>query len=169
MLPIPSFTAAGAAAADAAGTPARLLQELPELALLPGDAARTVKLQWNRGGGSFPCHFDNPGPPSARQLSCILYLNPGWAPAQGGRLVLTPFLQPAVALAPLHNRAVFFLSDRVLHSVEPSGAERFCVTTWVDGAAANLPEHCSLRARPAPPPCTSRPLASAAAPGKRRH
>ena len=45
--------------------------------LIPGDAARTVKLQHNRGGGGcFPLHYDNPGPPSRRALTCILYLNP---------------------------------------------------------------------------------------------
>ena len=59
-----------------------------------------VKLQWNRGGGSFPLHFDNPSPPSARQLSVILYLNPGWEPHHGGRLVLSPFLQPEVRTPP---------------------------------------------------------------------
>lgn len=39
-----------------------------------------MKLQWNRGtpagGGSFPAHYDNPGPPSKRALTCIVYLNP---------------------------------------------------------------------------------------------
>jgi hypothetical protein len=38
--------------------------------LVEGDDARTVKLQHNCGGGGcFPLHYDNPGPPSNRALT----------------------------------------------------------------------------------------------------
>lgn len=41
-----------------------------------GDNNRTVKLQYNSGnGGCFPFHYDNPGFPNNRQLTCILYFN----------------------------------------------------------------------------------------------
>ena len=126
----------------------RLREALPDQELVGGDTGRTIKAQWNAGGGSFPCHYDNPGPPSARALSVIVYLNPGWAPGDGGELVLMPFLAPEVVVPPLHNRAAFFLSDRMLHRVYPPRGERFCLTTWVDGEGTNLPEHTQLRLPP---------------------
>ena len=63
----------------------------PELRLLPGVDAVTVKLQCNEGGGGcFPLHYDNAGPPSKRRLTCLVYLNPGWADGDGGELQLAP-------------------------------------------------------------------------------
>ena len=102
--------------------------------LATGDSARTVKLQHNRGsGGGFPCHYDNPGAPSKRFLTCILYLNPEWREGDGGELVVTPFLGRSVKIRPTHNRLAVFYSDRVLHSVNPSTAsDRFCLTVWID-------------------------------------
>ena len=97
--------------------------------LIPGDAARTVKLQHNRGGGGcFPLHYDNPGPPSRRALTCILYLNPDWTEGDGGELLLTPFLSGTIRVRPKHDRLAVFLSDRILHRVLPAKAERFCLT-----------------------------------------
>ena len=108
---------------------------LPQLQLRAGDGARTVKLQRNAGGGSFPLHYDNPGGPNARALTVLVYLNAAWAPGDGGELVLVPFLGAPVKLAPLMDRAVLFLSDRVLHGTVPSRTERLAVTTWIDGDA----------------------------------
>lgn len=125
-----------------------LQQALPSMELLTGDTARTVKLQWNRGGGAFPLHYDNPAPPSKRALTCVLYLNPEWTPSDRGEIVLVPFLHPPVRVPPVMNRAVLFLSDRVLHRVLPSATERYCVTTWVDGEGTNLPEDTQLRLPP---------------------
>ena len=114
--------------------------KFPPLSLLArGDAARTVKLQHNEGfGGCFPCHYDNPGGTSRRLLTCILYLNPGWAEGDGGELVLTPFLSRRVRVRPKHDRLAVFYSDRVCHSVEPARAERFCLTVWLDGVAGSV-------------------------------
>ena len=109
--------------------------------LIPGDAARTVKLQHNRGGGGcFPLHYDNPGPPSRRALTCILYLNPDWT--EGSRRRTSP---DAVSLgddprASKHDRLAVFLSDRILHRVLPAKTERFCLTVWLDGEGMNAPE-----------------------------
>ena len=117
--------------------------------LLQGDGSRTVKLQHNRGGGGcFPLHYDNPGPPSRRALTCILYLNPGWAPGDGGELQLIPFMRRPVRIAPKHDRLAVFLSDRVLHRVLPSNKERFCLTVWLDGEGVNAPEDVGLRLPP---------------------
>lgn len=40
---------------------------------------RALKVQRNGGGGAcFPFHYDNPGRPNKRRLTCLLYLNPEW-------------------------------------------------------------------------------------------
>ena len=112
-----------------------LASRLPQLQLRSGDGARTVKLQFNSGGGSFPTHYDNPGPPSARAVTMLLYLNDDWATGDGGEFILMPFLQRPVRVAPRMDRAVIFLSDRMLHRTEPSRGQRLAVTTWIDGDA----------------------------------
>lgn len=91
-------------------------------------------------GGSFPFHYDNPGKPSRRQLTVIMYLNPQWQPGDGGELVLWPFLGGAVTVAPKLDRVAMFRSDLVLHKVLPSVKERFCFTIWIDGTAVNSDE-----------------------------
>ncbi len=116
---------------------ASLAAALPALQLGAGDRSRTVKLQVNEGGGAFPWHYDNPGPPNARALTLLVYLNPDWQPGDGGELELCPFLGAPVSVPPLHDRAVLFLSDRLLHRVTPSSTRRLAVTTWFDGAAVN--------------------------------
>ena len=63
----------------------------------------------------------------------MVYLNPDWKETHGGELVLHPFLDSRIVIAPLMGRAVFFRSDLILHSVRPSTAERFCFTIWFDG------------------------------------
>lgn len=99
-----------------------------------------IKLQINTGGGSFPWHFDNPGPPNKRILTCIFYLNPSWEEGDGGEIVLWPFLSPSITIQPLHKRAVFFFSDRILHRVMPSKTRRVCFTMWCNGVKANTPK-----------------------------
>lgn len=46
-----------------------------------------IKIQLNTGGGSFPWHYDNPGPPNNRILTCVIYLNPNWKEGDGGEIV----------------------------------------------------------------------------------
>jgi hypothetical protein len=121
-----------------------LCTALPELRLATGDAARAVKLQVNAGGGCFPWHYDNPGPPSKRALTMLVYLNPGWVPSDGGELVVMPFLTTAVTVAPLHNRCVMFVSDRCVHRVLPARTKRLMMTTWFDGAAVNSSDDVGL-------------------------
>jgi|APGre2960657423_1045063.scaffolds.fasta_scaffold61876_1 hypothetical protein len=134
---------------SAAQFAAALGAAVPELALATGDRGRAVKLQLNEGDcGCFPWHYDNPGPPCRRALTLLVYLNPGWQPCDGGELLLAPFLAPPVSLPPLHDRAVLFLSDRVLHRTVPSHARRLTVTTWLDGALVNAPEDVGLSLPP---------------------
>ena len=108
---------------------------IPEMRLRRGETSRTVKLQVNEGRGAcFPWHYDNPGPPSNRALTCILYLNPEWRPGDGGELRVQPFCGVAATIAPRHNRLAVFYSDRMLHRVTPSNARRrYCATVWLDG------------------------------------
>ena len=74
-----------------------------------------IKLQYNKGsGGCFPYHYDNPGPPSRRQLTCIVYLNPEWKDGDGGELRLLPFLSPSDKIKPLMDRLSCF-GDMLLH------------------------------------------------------
>lgn len=57
-------------------------------------------------GGCFPLHYDNPGPPNKRALTCLLYLNPDWNEGDGGEVCLRPFLGKEKAIAPLLDRLV---------------------------------------------------------------
>ena len=126
----------------------RLDAILPELALEQGLKWKTTKVQFNSGqGGCFPCHYDNSGRPSNRSITCLVYLNPCWKIGDGGELVLHPFLDSQVIIAPLMGRAVFFKSDLVLHSVRPAISERLCFTIWVDSSITNHDSDCNLTAQ----------------------
>lgn len=125
-----------------------LRAEAPQLELTRGTAGRSLKLQQNRGqGGCFPWHYDNAGPPSKRKVTCIVYLNPDWNDGDGGEIELRPFLGSATVVPPLMDRAVLFMSDRVLHRVRQSFRERLCFTIWLDSDATNSPDECNLKAK----------------------
>lgn len=109
-----------------------------EFDLVRGTNGRTIKLQYNEGqGGCFPYHYDNPGRPNRRQISCLLYLNPHWKAGDGGEIQFQPFLGPKVTIEPLMDRLVLFRSDAILHRVLPAKVERFCLTIWLDGKNVN--------------------------------
>jgi len=99
-----------------------------------------IKVQLNTGGGSFPWHYDNPGPPNRRKLTVVMYLNPNYSEGDGGEIVLCPFLSKSIVIPPLHRRAVFFYSDRILHRVLPSKVKRVCFTMWFNGSDVNTKE-----------------------------
>uniref|UniRef100_K3X985 Fe2OG dioxygenase domain-containing protein n=1 Tax=Globisporangium ultimum (strain ATCC 200006 / CBS 805.95 / DAOM BR144) TaxID=431595 RepID=K3X985_GLOUD len=126
-------------------------EHMPEYDLQFSTSGRTLKLQRNAGnGGCFPCHYDNPGKPNRRKLTCLLYLNDKWTKGDGGEVQLTPFLQAPVTVAPKMDRMVIFMSDWMLHRVLPSRAERYCLTIWLDGGAetVNTVAHTQLRITP---------------------
>ena len=115
-----------------------LNEHLPELQLTPEAMQATLKFQYNAGGGGcFPCHYDNAGAPSKRQVTCLFYFNAEWVDGDGGELELLPFLKPAVRIPPCFDRAVLFLSDRILHRVLPAVKSRYCFTVWIDGNTVN--------------------------------
>jgi len=84
-------------------------------------------------GACFPLHYDNPGRPSKRKLTCLVYLNPDWKPGDGGELKLFPFLEEPITIEPKFDRCVIFVSDLILHRVLPCFAPRFCFTIWSVG------------------------------------
>ncbi|KAL7425993.1 hypothetical protein ACHAXM_000256 [Skeletonema potamos] len=108
------------------------------------NARPAIKVQLNTGGGSFPWHYDNPGPPNLRVLTCVVYLNPKWKEGDGGEIVLWPFLSNPTTIPPLHRRAVLFYSDRVLHRVLPSRNRRVCFTIWSQGMNVNCKRDVAL-------------------------
>jgi len=83
-------------------------------------------------GGRYVRHVDETGASaeSVRHLTCILYANPGWQPADGGELRLH-LPTGAVDIAPLDDRLLVFFSDaRCPHEVLESAKERFAVSIW---------------------------------------
>eukprot|EP00040_Diaphanoeca_grandis_P031222 m.186404 g.186404 ORF g.186404 m.186404 type:complete len:438 (-) comp32267_c0_seq1:216-1529(-) len=111
-----------------------LHKHMPELKLNPHTNGMTIKLQYNDGkGGCFPIHYDNPGRPNNRVVTCLVYLNSDWQQGDGGELRLFPFCEREVAVVPLFDRMVLFRADRVLHGVAPANKQRFCFTIWIDG------------------------------------
>ena len=66
-----------------------------------------------------------------RVISTVYYLNPGWAPQQGGELVIYRDDDSLVEkVLPLHNRLVIFLSEEFPHEVLPATHERFSIAGW---------------------------------------
>ncbi|CAK4402159.1 unnamed protein product [Aphanomyces euteiches] len=118
---------------------ARVLASHTGLPLVHRTQGKTLKVQFNAGhGGCFPCHYDNPGRPNKRRLTCLIYFNPDWKDGDGGEIELYPFLSgTSVVVRPLMDRLVVFSSDRILHRVLPSQAERYCLTVWIDGENVN--------------------------------
>ena len=121
---------------------------VPTLGLLEGTKHRTVKLQYNRGGGGcFPWHYDNPSRPNNRGLTMLVYLNAEWKLGHGGELELLPFLERKETIPPLLDRTVLFLSDRILHRVLPSHQKRLCFTIWFDSSLVNADDDVFLRSK----------------------
>lgn len=87
-----------------------------------------------------------PGPPNKRFLTCVVYLNPSWSEGDGGEIVLWPFLGEQIIIPPLHQRAVLFYSDCMLHKVLPlqKNKRRVCFTIWCNGLNVNANDDVAL-------------------------
>ena len=85
-------------------------------------------------GAFYKRHLDAfHGGGTGRTLSCVLYLNEGWADADGGHLRL--YLdgdrpEPYVDVRPEAGTLAVFLSERFEHEVLPATRERASVTGW---------------------------------------
>ncbi len=85
------------------------------------------------GGARYAAHRDAFAGDPSRRVTAICYLNDGWRPEHGGELVVHGPEGPR-AIAPVLDRLLVFLSDRVLHEVQPVYAPRFAATAWYRGA-----------------------------------
>ncbi len=84
-------------------------------------------------GSFYRRHLDQFRGVERRVLSCVLYLNVDWAPADGGQLrIYTDPANPGCyqEILPLGGTLVTFLSARFEHEVLPSRRERLSLTGW---------------------------------------
>jgi SM-20-related protein len=104
-----------------------LMQPLNEAAWL---GLRTFELQLAHypPGAHYDRHLDAFPGRDRRRVTAIVYLNPGWEPAQGGLLRL--HLSPPVLLEPQLDRLVIFRSEVVEHEVLEARADRWALTAW---------------------------------------
>lgn len=64
-----------------------------------------------------------------RVISFVLYLNPAWQPADGGRLAL--YLPEGVQFVlPTSQSAVLFVSADIEHAVERTNRDRYSIAAW---------------------------------------
>lgn len=78
-------------------------------------------------------HLDQFRDIGRRCVSCVLYLNEAWRPADGGQLRIYTDPQDEHAcmeIQPLGGQLVTFLSARYLHEVLPASRERMSITGW---------------------------------------
>ena len=81
---------------------------------------------YNRHRDAFPAR---PGGHPNRRVTAIYYANPGWCPEDGGALRLHGVESPT-DVAPVLDRLLVFLSERVEHEVLPVRVPRSAVTAW---------------------------------------
>jgi len=102
-------------------------------------------------GDFYKRHYDAFRGRSNRRVSLVAYLNNGWAPDQGGELVLYPgdsagtsnrqidaapttliALNPpsSIKVTPLLGTVVLFLSEEIPHEVLPVTRDRYSVAGW---------------------------------------
>lgn len=90
-------------------------------------------------GAFYRPHRDSFQGRSSRVVSLVLYLNEAWQPEAGGALRIYGDDGSVTAeVLPEMGRAVFFLSERVLHEVAPANRPRFSIACWF---RADLPEN----------------------------
>ncbi|MEZ4699747.1 MAG: 2OG-Fe(II) oxygenase [Rhodothermales bacterium] len=85
-------------------------------------------------GSFYKPHLDQFRHAPHRMISCILYLNRGWTPEDGGLLRIHPPDAPEhlfVDVLPEAGTFVCFRSDRIVHEVLPSRRERLSLTGWL--------------------------------------
>jgi SM-20-related protein len=84
------------------------------------------------GGAGYRRHRDAFPGRSNRRVTALYYLNPAWRPEDGGQLRCHLDGGP-LDVAPVADRLVCFLSERVEHEVLPAFAPRLAVTAWFYG------------------------------------
>ena len=85
---------------------------------------------WYPPGAGYERHVDQPQGRPQRQVSLVLYLNPGWTPQSGGELRMFRDADRFDDIAPLGGRLVTFLSAGREHAVLATRRERWSVSGW---------------------------------------
>ena len=80
-------------------------------------------------GGAYGRHLDQFAKNGSRLLSCVLYLNEAWLPADEGELRLH-LRDRHFDIAPVGGRLVCFFSARFEHEVLPPRRQRLSLTGW---------------------------------------
>jgi SM-20-related protein len=109
--------------------------DIPDTASISNESFN-AKLAVTQASSEYPLHVDNSlgvGGGDMRKLTCILYLNPGYEPADRGELRLHLMDGEIVDLDP-GTRFVCFWTDEIPHKVMPTGAkaeDRYALTIWL--------------------------------------
>ena len=83
-------------------------------------------------GAFYKKHLDAFRGTSIRRLTTILYLNPGWQPADGGELIVYGEDSQTMieTVLPMMGTLVLFLSEQFPHEVLPAKRSRYSLTGW---------------------------------------
>lgn len=82
-------------------------------------------------GAFYKKHVDAFKGRTNRVLSTVFYLNPNWAVADGGDLLMYDQTDDAIAtISPLMGTLVVFLSDRFPHEVSQASRLRYSIAGW---------------------------------------
>lgn len=81
-------------------------------------------------GSFYKRHLDQHRNTPHRIVSCILYLNEGWLPSDGGHLRIYEN-ERCFDIAPEAGTFVCFRSDLIEHEVLPTNRTRFSITGWL--------------------------------------
>jgi SM-20-related protein len=91
-------------------------------------------------GASYARHRDRFRDDDARLLSCVLYLNAGWRPDDGGALRLHFDDGGALDVAPEGGTLVAFLAEAFEHEVLPGTRPRVALAGWFRRRALGFPQ-----------------------------
>lgn len=93
---------------------------------------------WYPVGAFYATHVDAFRGENARIVSTVVYLNPSWAPADGGELVIYEpvndldgdSMRVSRIVAPTYGTLVVFLSEEFPHEVLPAARPRRSIAGW---------------------------------------
>ena len=107
-------------------------------------------------GATYGRHRDRFRDDYARVLSCVLYLNEGWQPGDGGALRLHLDDGDALDVAPVGGTLVAFMSESFDHEVPPAKRTRIALTGWFRRRARSQRPGGGTRPGPTPPRARAR-------------